>query len=245
MAKLDLKQSTGLPLTYNGIDILPQSMQFHKKTTTVGIDEIRPQLLNKELNCPEIFYKKYMHLTDGETIEKKKLSINYYVLYPNLAGIEYVKTRASRCNMYPRIIEVAHGGGKILLQKFNSPLDNQFIITTAVKGSKYIIPAGYSFCLANTRQNSKFVVEEIHFNEAKIRVVLADKSGMAYYVIRKNAKQEVVRNPNYKIFNKPEIVNWEEKLKEYGITPKTPVIKQIMRKYDKFKWLFEENSVHI
>lgn len=245
MAKIDLKQSTGLPLTYNGIDILPQSMQFSKETTIVGIDEIRPQLLNKELNCPEIFYKKYNHLTDGETVEKKKLSINYYVLYPNLAGIEYVKTRASKCNKYPRLIEIAHGGGKIILQKFNSAIDNRIIITTVTKGSKYIIPAGYSFCIANTRQNAKLIIQEIHFNEAKLRVILADKSGMAYYVIRKNAKQEIVRNPNYKMCNIPENLDWDEITKEYGITPKTPLIKQIMRKYDKFKWLFEENSVHI
>jgi len=66
---------------------------------------------------------------------------------------------------------------------------------------------------------------------------------MAYYVIRKNAKQEVVRNPNYKIVNEVEKVDMDKIIKAYGITPKTTVIKQLIRKYEKFNWLFKENSV--
>jgi len=75
------------------------------------------------------------------------------------------------------------------------------------------------------------------------RVVLDDNSGMAYYVIRKNAKQEIVRNPNYKIVNEVEKVEMDKIIKEFGITPKTTVIKQLIRKYEKFNWLFKEDSV--
>jgi len=70
-------------------------------------------------------------------------------------------------------------------------------------------------------------------------------NGLAYYIIRKNAKQETVRNPYYKIVNEPEKLDWDKILFKYGITPKTPVIKQIMRKYEKFEWLFKEDSVDI
>jgi hypothetical protein len=45
--------------------------------------------------------------------------------------------------------------------------------------------------------------------------------------------------------NKVEQLDWDNIRKEYGITPKTPIIKQIMRKYERFDWLFEENSVEI
>jgi len=68
---------------------------------------------------------------------------------------------------------------------------------------------------------------------------------LAYYVIRKNAKQEIVRNPNYKIVNEPEKIDWDSITQEYGITPKTPIIKQIVRKNERFEWLFKENSVSI
>ena len=73
--------------------------------------------------------------------------------------------------------------------------------------------------------------------------MLDGKSGLAYYVIRKNAKQEIVRNPYYKIVNEPEKLDWDKIILNYGITPKTPVIKQIIRKYEKFDWLFKENSI--
>ena len=75
--------------------------------------------------------------------------------------------------------------------------------------------------------------------------MLDDNNGLAYYIIRKNAKQETVRNPSYKIVNEPEKLDWDKIIKEYGITPKTPVIKQLIRKYEKFDWLFKENSVSI
>lgn len=68
---------------------------------------------------------------------------------------------------------------------------------------------------------------------------------MSYYIIRKNAKQETVRNPEYKIVNEPEKMNSDSILSKYGVTEKTPIVKQVMRKYEKFKWLFEMDSVDI
>ena len=66
---------------------------------------------------------------------------------------------------------------------------------------------------------------------------------MAYYVIRKNAKQEIVRNPNYKIVNEPEKIDTEKILKEYSITPKTTITKQIIRKNERFDWLSKEDAI--
>jgi len=66
---------------------------------------------------------------------------------------------------------------------------------------------------------------------------------MAYYVIRKNAKQEIVRNPNYKIVNEPEKIDTEKILKEYLITPKTTITKQIIRKNERFDWLSKEDAI--
>ncbi len=66
-----------------------------------------------------------------------------------------------------------------------------------------------------------------------------------WLIIRKNAKQEIVRNPNYKIVSEPEKIQWDTVLTKYSITAKTPIIKQVMRKYEKFEWIFKENSVNI
>ena len=69
--------------------------------------------------------------------------------------------------------------------------------------------------------------------------------GMSYYIIRKNAKQETVRNPEYKLAQKPEKINIDGLLSKYGIRKGTPIVKQIMRKYEKYTWLFKEDSVTI
>lgn len=244
MAKIELKQSCGLPIVYIGDDLMPQGLTVGD-TSIVCIDDIRPQLLNEDLNCPEIFYKKYKDIDRDEVFKSKRLKINMYLIYPNLAGIEYAKTFATRCKSYPRILEITYGGGIILLQKYTSPIDNRIFKFTVKKGQKIIVPQGYTCVIVNSRQNSTLIVVEMHYREAKPRIVLDDRKGMSYYIIRKNAKQETVRNPEYKIVNEPEKFNPEQLLAKYGVTSKTPIVKQVMRKYERFKWLFEKDSVDI
>ena len=241
MAKIDLKRSSGIPISYNGTDLQPQGLKF-KNVLTINIDEIRPQLLNKSLTCPEIFYSKWEGLDGEEIFSEKNLTVNFYTIQPNLAGIEYVKTRASRCSHYPRLIESVYGGGVVLMQRYKSPTENRIISRIIKKGDKVIIPAGYSYSLINTRQNSNLIIIEVSSNKSKTNFVLDDTNGMAYYVIRKNAKQETVRNPYYKIVNNIESVDWKAVFQEKGITPKTPVIRQIFRNYEKYDWLFEKDS---
>jgi hypothetical protein len=244
MAKIDLKRTSGFPLIYDGEDLQAKDLSF-KDIISVSIDDIRSQLLNKELTCPEVFYKKYKFLDFEGLYASKNLQINFFVLKPNLAGIEFVKTRATRCSQYARIIDIVYGGATILLQRYRSPKDNRIIRIIAKKEQKVIIPAGFSAVVINTRQNSNLIFAEYCSLKAKPEVVLDDKNGLAYYIIRKNAKQETVRNPFYKIVNEPEKLDWDKIILNYGITPKTPVIKQILRKYEKLDWLFKENSVTV
>ena len=160
MAQIDLRKSSGIPLSYNGVDLQPQGLKF-KNVLTVNIDEIRPQLLNKSLSCPEIFYKKWEGL-DGENVfSEKKLLVNFYTIQPNLAGIEFVKTIASRCSKYPRIIESAYGGGVVLMQKYKTCENNRVIKRILKKGDKVIVPAGFAYTIIKTRQHSNLIVVEI------------------------------------------------------------------------------------
>ena len=168
-----------------------------------------------------------------------------YLIFPNLAGIEYTKTFATRSKRYPRILEIAYGGGIVLLQRYDSPSKNRIIKLQVRKGQKIIIPSGYTCAIINSRQNSNLIVLEIHSRDAKPRIVLDDRKGMSYYIIRKNAKQETVRNPEYKIVEEPETLNTDSILSKYGVRNGTPVVKQIMRKYEKFTWLFSQDSVSI
>lgn len=244
MARIDLKSSSGFPVIYDGETLLVKDFSF-KNRKDIAIDDIRSQLLNKELNCPEIFYSKYKELDNNSLYKDKGFKINFYTLQPNLAGIEYVKTRATRSAKYPRIFDFVYGGATVLLQKHSSIKENRIIKVNLKKKDKIIVPAGYDIVVVNTRQNSNLVFVEYCSVKAKPQVVLDEKSGLAYYIIRKNAKQETVRNPSYKMVSEPERVDWDSVRKEYNITPKTPVIKQLMRKYERFEWLFKEDSVQI
>jgi len=241
MAKIDLRKSSGIPLSYNGTDLQPQGLKF-RNVLTIDIDEIRPQLLNKSLSCPQNFYRKWEFLDGEDIFLEKDLQVNFYTIQPNLAGIEYVKTIAAECDKYPKIIEAVYGGGIVLIQKYNNPEDNRILKRILKKGDKVIIPGGFTYAIINTRQNSNLITVEISAKDSCTKKVLDDNNGMAYYVIRKNAKQEIVRNPEYKIVNNIEKTDWEKILQERCITPRTPIIRQILRNYEKYSWLFEKDS---
>ena len=243
MAKTNLKPSSGLPLFFNGEDI--QSEEYtEKEKSVITIDDVRPQLLNQDLDCPDIFYTKYKDIDNqSEDMKKLNLRVNLYLMKPNLAGIEFTKSKATKCNRYPRLFEIIYGGGSVLLQNYKNPLDNTVYKIQVKKGSKFIIPPGFCICLVNTRQTSTLIALEVSHRDARTRVVLEDKQGMSYYIIRKNAKVEIVRNPAYKIVKDIEKLDIEKQIKQYNITEKTPLIKQIVKKNEKFNWIHKENSM--
>ncbi len=245
MAKTNLKSSSGLPLYFNGEDI--QSEKFESRSTVViELEDIRPQLLNQELDCPDTFYSKYKDIDNSSGyFDKQNLRVNLYLMKPNLAGIEFVKSKATKCSSYPRLFEIVYGGGNVLLQKYVSPNENRIYRLQVKKGSKFIVPSGYAVCLVNTRQTSTLIAVEISTREARTRVVLEDKRGMSYYIIRKNAKVELVKNPYYKMIDDIESLDIEPLLKEKRITPKTPLVKQIERKSERFKWIYEKGNLDI
>lgn len=180
MAKIDLKQSSGLPIFYSGEDLMPQGLSI-LSTSTVCIDNIRSQLLNKDLNCPQVFYKKYKGLDKDNVFKSKNIKINMYLIFPNLAGIEYTKTFATRSKRYPRILEITYGGGIVLIQKYDSPINNRVIKFLIKKGEKIIVPPGYTCTIINSRQNSNLIVLELHSKEAKPRIVLDDRGNVLLY----------------------------------------------------------------
>lgn len=243
MARIDLKKSSGLPILIENDELLSQDISFESQVM-ISIADMRPQLLNMEVNCPEIFVRKYKNIDHEGIYREKNLSINLYIVMPNLAGIEFVKTKANISVELPRLIEIVHGGGTAVLQKFTNSVEGDIIVSSLKKGQKIIIPPDYDFSISNTKSSILVFVEYCKLN-TEIIDSLDDINGMSYYVIRKNAKQEVVRNPFYKLAKAPRKVNWEKVLLSHNITYKTPLIKQILRKYEKFDWLFNSSDISV
>lgn len=244
MAKVDLKKSLGYSMVYDEGKILPQDISYGE-IKEYSIQDMSYQLLNSELTYPEIVYSKYISLDNEGIFASKKLKINEYFIPSNLMGIEYVKTKAVLSAKFPKLFEVHYGGGTAIMQKVDNNDVVDVIITKIKRDQKFIVPSGYSLVLVNTRQQAPLIVGEIYNSSAKNFNTLDAVGGMSYYVIRKNAKQEIVRNPNYKIAPNFRRVKWDDIFKNLGITLKTPIAKQVLRKYDKFKWLFKEDSITI
>jgi hypothetical protein len=98
--------------------------------------------------------------------------------------------------------------------------------------------------ISNTKSTQLVYIQLID-KKSSIENCLDDMGGMSYYVIRKNAKQEIVRNPQYRQAGTPRKINFEKIISSWNITSKTPIIKQILRKYEKFSWFFSNNSITI
>jgi len=244
MKRIDLKQATGLHIALEDGELVTTDCSFSSRKV-YEVAYVSGQLLNSQITFNEPVFTKYMRLDVDGLYQSKNVRINEYVIPPNLLGIEYIKTKAVLSPTYSKIIEVHHGGGAIMLQKIIKGTVTDVVYTTIKKNQKIIIPAGYSMILINNRQNSTLIVAEIMSVEATNYTVLDDVQGMSYYIIRKNAKQETVLNPMYRTAPKMRKVKWDEVIQTLKITLKTPVTKQMIRKYDKFDWLFKKETIEI
>ncbi len=236
MRKISLKKTSGLNLVFE-----KNAFRFEKvsysKNKVFTLDEMRPQILNEDLQSPEIFYTKYSNLDSEGVFNNRNININLIDVPSNVAGIEYVKTKATECSTHNKVVEIVSGGGIILIQNFSSSKEESTVVLIKVKTTeKIIIPAKYSYSLINNR-TTPLIALEFLASKAKNKLTLDEMRGMAYYVIRKNAKQEIVRNPLYRIVNTKKKVDWNKFYKKCCITPKTPFSRQILRKYEKFDWL--------
>ena len=237
MRKINLKKNSGLNLVYEGGQIIFEKVT-HSKNKVMTLDEMREQILNEDLQSPEIFYTKYSNLDTEGVFKAKNISLNLISIPSNVAGIEYVKTKAVQCTTHHKVIEIIHGGGICIIQKFfRIDGESEVVILKVKPNQKIIIRAKYTYSLINNKITPLIAIEFMS-SKGKNKLTLDEMRGMAYYVIRKNAKQEIVRNPLYKVVNTKKKVDLEKFYKQCEITPKTPFSRQILRKYDKFKWLF-------
>jgi oxalate decarboxylase/phosphoglucose isomerase-like protein (cupin superfamily) len=245
MGVIDLKKYSGLALSFDGTTLIGEegSIDVGYKET-VKIDDMRPQLLNPDLTCPVIFYTVYKGVDRKSLLKRKNLRFDTYIIPQNLAGIEYVKTKGMRVGSCPLLIEVIHGHITVILQTSDYEPEEgiQTYIVKLAKGEKYIIPPGFDFIFVNTRQSTA-IIAGISSTKGRIMSVFDDTRGAACYMIRKNARQEIVQNPFYRKITRKKPCRPVSLYKYFGLTEKTPIFKQILRKYDRFRWLHDSDMI--
>lgn len=221
------------------------------------LDYVRQCMLNDELDVPVHLYRVYrnLHKPDEKCISPKNNYRYDLLLMPsNTTGVEYVKTHGhlspqvpEKDLTYPSIIEVLYGSATVLLQRFSKEFDpvlrigneiDKIYLMKAPKGSKIIIPPNYAYTLINTR-NIYLVTGRLKYiwEKPSERDIIEEKHGFAYYVIRKNARQEIVRNPNYK--NPPRLskIKPEEIAKVVKLRSKRSIVDLFREDPKRFEWL--------
>lgn len=249
MALFDLKKFLGLPLAYDGTDIVPQETGVEVgNTEVVRISNVRPQLLNPDLSCPVVFYTIFSKIDRKSLLKRKNLQLDIFTIPQNLAGIEYVKTKGMHTGNYAVLLDVVYGYLTVILQsshlneKSEKEAETKTVVMKLKKGEKFVIPPRTDFTFVNTRQSNS-IVSIIHSTKGKITDVFDSTRGAALYMIRKNARQEVVQNPYYRNVTRKKSCRPEQLYKFYGLTARTPIFKQILRKYDRFRWLHDSGKI--
>jgi oxalate decarboxylase/phosphoglucose isomerase-like protein (cupin superfamily) len=190
----------------------------HQGCNRVKLKNILPALLNKSLCYPEDVYDVYRKVFSEDDLKLGDSDISFDIMYvpPGLLGIEFTKTHIyfnpkSDPGRLSCIIEVHYGILTIIMQKNKNKLDpfefethvEEGLMVKVRKGEKLAIPQGYFYTFVNTEEIPVIFVRVYRKEGIVDYNTLRRERGLAYFCIRKNARQEIVLNPTYK--NTPKI----------------------------------------
>ena len=233
-----------------------------------SLHEMKNVILNSKLLYPNLFYTEYCHIykkLHEDIFKENNIRHDITIMSGNYVGIEFMKTYGHyydllNSNYYsaPEIIEILHGTAFILLQKPKiisrkfalgqniedisdfSSITNVYIIKLN-KGNALLIPPNYGRTIINQKSTALVYTTLKSVKARPLYQHILKYKGAAYYIIKKNAKQVFVQNPNYKI---------NAKIKQVKKWPYSNLLEQKMPLYNsfisdpkKYDWLNNPESV--
>jgi oxalate decarboxylase/phosphoglucose isomerase-like protein (cupin superfamily) len=216
-------------------------------TTKVSLHNLKPTLLNKSLMYPEVVYEVHRQVfreTDRNIINEG-FSFDLITLPPGLLGIEFIKTHIYYApyedNKFSTAVEVQYGVLTVIMQK-NKPkgeLDfdtsvEEGVVVKLRKGEKLAVPTGYYYTFINTEDEPVLFVRIYKKNGVFDYSFLKRENGLAYYCIRKNARQEIVHNPLYKDIPEIKKVPANSFLEKLGISPNKSLYDELVAHTESF-----------
>ncbi len=211
---IDIAEINGLPLRFDleNERFVPNEDIVYDNESYIQLSDLEPILLNKYLRYPEKVYWYYKNIHDTNVPQENDVSYDIIYLPFGLLGIEFIKTHifsSSYCeNKCDAVIEVLYGNLTVVIQKNKEKEDpyefetyvEAINIITLRKGEKLVIPTGVYYTFVNTG------VVPVIFSKigSKTHIqtdysIMKRERGLAYFLISKNAKIEIVANPRYKI----------------------------------------------
>ncbi|MDQ6985614.1 MAG: glucose-6-phosphate isomerase family protein [Candidatus Dojkabacteria bacterium] len=224
---IELSNVCGLPIYFNEEtgDISYGEEVACSKSEDIVLSDVIPVLLNKYLKYPEKIYQCFHDVVHNDDTNESDNGLSYDIIrIPfGLLGVEYIKTHIYHSKFkkgkFSCVIEIISGELTVLLQKnadeqeeysLNTDVEEANIITLE-KGDKFSIPTGYYYTFVNAgREHVVFsIISSAEHSIADYATLEKDK-GLAFYIISKNAKIEVVANPKYKLLNELVMGTWKD-----------------------------------
>jgi oxalate decarboxylase/phosphoglucose isomerase-like protein (cupin superfamily) len=214
---IDLRNLCGLPVSIDleSSDLTYEESLEPEEELSVPLSELNKVLLNQSIKYPEKVYRLLHNVRLKEhknTVDVQGFIYDLVFIPYGLLGIEYVKTHIYYSSYvegkYDCIIEVYSGELTVLAQKNkenDDPLDyekhvDDIKIIKVKPGYKLAIPTGFYYTFVNTdtipvvfSQVSASGPKQVNYQEFQ------RERGLAYYIISKNARTEIVANPKYKV----------------------------------------------
>ena len=198
---IKLEDNLGLPVM---LDNQSNTLVFDEDVTRVTnirrykVRNLRRYLLNNDLKYPEDIYITYSDIYNRDGI-RPKYKVDVTIIPENLLGIEYTKTTPRRvlCKGEKYRIAISLYGSSNLIIQERKKFPQEIYLIKLEKNSVVFIPSGYHYQFINSRPTTA-VVAEVYRSRIVQSRSLKPKRGMSYYMICKNAKQEIVQNPAYK-----------------------------------------------
>ncbi len=244
---INLSSKVGLPIYWKD-DFLEVDDRFLTiaKWYEKFVEDLGSFYLNPVTVFPKIIYKTFWLAPQPQKLMFGKIGIRvkFVALYQHIVGVEYPKTKTIISRDAPRIVEPVQGDLHIILHDpynlYSSPVGP--LIVKVKEGEKFVIPPNWAYTLVNTNNSPVFLVE-VHSIKQRPNALLKGTKGSPFYLIQRNNNLEVVKNPNYKNIEKYDTVNISKYAKKLYISPKTPIIKQFLRKYEKFSWFYSPTDI--
>lgn len=218
---IDLTDISGLPVSLDeeSCKLCPNEEIEYTHEEEIRLNDIAPILLNKFVKYPEhvgYIYKKVGKKSHVSDLNDSKASYDLIVIPFGLLGIEFNKSHIfysePKAGKYSSVVEVLRGEVTLILQE-NEEHRDPLALNTIVEriemiklkaGQKIAIPTGFMYSFVNTGSTEAVLSTVCTASTKKIDYEeLKREKGLAFFIISKNAKVEVVANPKYKVKEQP------------------------------------------
>jgi len=208
-----------------------------QKETSFKTKMLRRFYLNSVTVYPKTIYKTYWLDDVYNTFAKLSIKIKATIIFPDIVGIEFAKTKTVVSVDKVRIIECIAGTGVAIIQPKPVSLIEEMVpqVVDMTPGTKVIVPPGWSYTLVNVGKESLATIEILH-KEQTIHQMYVEKRGAPLYFIERNGTVEIVKNSRYKNVQKYVKLNADEYSKSLEIKDTPTIVHQICSNGKCFEW---------